>query len=173
MAPRDGCHESLFGATPEKLPLLRGDSVTLQEALEDDDNILARLDYPGRQKSFWSYLSAHKSGIEAAVSFHLGVSRCRVSEEDSWLFGSYNVCIPVSIDDDPSFGVPAVLVRIPLPYKVGEVESPGNAEEKLRCEVATYIWIRENCPDVPIPSLFGFGFPDGRAVRELLPSCLT
>ncbi|KAK0103267.1 hypothetical protein ONS95_005300 [Cadophora gregata] len=40
--------------------------------------------------------------------------------------------------------------------------SPGNADEKLRCEVASYLWIQENCPDVSIPYLFGFGFPNGQ-----------
>jgi hypothetical protein len=37
-------------------------------------------------------------------------------------------------------------------------------DEKLRCEVATYSWIHQNCPMVPIPCLYGFGFPDGQTV---------
>jgi hypothetical protein len=74
----------------------------------------------------------------------------------------YNVCIPVYISP-PSDA--RVLVRIPLPYKVREAKYPGNVDEKLRCEVASYIWIQENCPDVPIPRLFGCGFPDGHTVR--------
>ncbi|KAL4954293.1 hypothetical protein BDW69DRAFT_205332 [Aspergillus filifer] len=37
--------------------------------------------------------------------------------------------------------------RVPLPYKCGERYYPGNCEEKLRSEAATYIWINENCPD--------------------------
>ncbi|KAL1971002.1 hypothetical protein VTN77DRAFT_2836 [Rasamsonia byssochlamydoides] len=148
----------------ERLPLLRGRSITLEDALEDDDNILARLDYPKKQASFWSHLSARKTEIEAVVWFHLGVEHCRVSEEDSWLFGSYNVCIPVYINRSSACDARTVLVRIPLPFKVGEAEHPGNVDEKLRCEVATYIWMQENCPDVPIPSLFGFGFPDGQTV---------
>ncbi|KLJ05504.1 hypothetical protein EMPG_11019 [Blastomyces silverae] len=56
----------------------------------------------------------------------------------AWPYGSFNVCIPI-----------------------GEEAFPGNAEEKVRSEAATYIWIHENCPDVPIPNLRGFGVPDG------------
>ncbi|KAH8729162.1 hypothetical protein BGZ61DRAFT_529415 [Ilyonectria robusta] len=43
--------------------------------------------------------------------------------------------------------------------KVGEASCPRNVDEKLRCEAATYIWLQQNCPDVPIPRLFGFGLP--------------
>lgn len=50
------------------------------------------------------------------------------------------------------------MIRFPLPYKVGELNYPGNANEKVRCEAATYVWIRENCRDVPIPHLWGFAF---------------
>ena len=36
------------------LPLLREDSISLVDALTDDDNILHRLDYPQKQAEFWS-----------------------------------------------------------------------------------------------------------------------
>lgn len=144
------------------LPLLRGGSVCLEDALTDDDNVLHRLDYPQKQKEFWLYLVSHKADIEAIVRFHLRANHCQVVDEAQWLFGSYNVCIPVSVDT-PS-GEDRVLVRIPLPFKIGEANNPGNVDEKLRCEVATYIWIRENCPTVPIPSLYGFAFPNGQTV---------
>lgn len=49
----------------------------------------------------------------------------------------------------------------------GEAEYTGNAEEKIRCEAATFIWIQENCPTVTIPHLWGFGLPDGKNVRDL------
>jgi hypothetical protein len=34
----------------------------------------------------------------------------------------------------------------PTAFQVREETHPGNSDEKLRCEVAIYIWIRENCP---------------------------
>ncbi|KAK2807306.1 hypothetical protein FQN50_005460 [Emmonsiellopsis sp. PD_5] len=145
------------------LPLLRGGSVSLEDALSDDDNVLHRLDYPKKQEEFWSYLVSRKSEIEAIVSFHLRAKHCQVVDESQWLYGSYNVCIPVYINwpsDD------RVLIRIPLPYKIGEANNPGNVDEKLRCEVATYTWIREHCPTVPIPSLYAFAFPNGHTFAE-------
>lgn len=144
------------------LPLLRGNSISLEDALIDDDNILHRLDYPQKQRDFCAHLLSHRRDIESAVSFHLRANHCQVADEADWLLGSYNVCIPVYINprsDD------RVLIRIPLPYKIGEENQPGNVDEKLRCEVATYIWIRENCPAVPIPTLYGFAFPNGQTVR--------
>ncbi|KAJ5976505.1 hypothetical protein N7481_010212 [Penicillium waksmanii] len=145
------------------LPLLRGNIISLEDALTDDDNILHRLDYPQKLKAFCSDLLTHKRDIESLVSFHLGVKNCQVADEADWLFGSYNVCIPIHIGPQSK---ERVLFRVPLPFKIGEETFPGNTNEKLRCEVATYIWIHENCPDVPIPSLYGFAFPNGQAVSR-------
>lgn len=142
------------------LPLLKG-TITLDQALSDDDNLLAALGYPRQKREFWNYLSAHKAEIEAAVSFHLNV-KCRVADEGTWLSGSYDVCVPVHISPPSTLRV--VLVRIPLPYKLGEAFRPGNVDEKLRCEAASYIWLQQNCPDIPIPFLYGFGLPDGQTV---------
>ncbi|KAL8977811.1 MAG: hypothetical protein Q9205_006466, partial [Flavoplaca limonia] len=60
-----------------------------------------------------------------------------------------------------------VMIRFPLPYKVGEEDFPGNAEEKLRCEAATYVWLQQHCPDVPIPRLLGFSFGDNYCPHPL------
>ncbi|KAI9373631.1 hypothetical protein BJX61DRAFT_552128 [Aspergillus egyptiacus] len=123
------------------LPLLRGASISLADALADDDNILHRLDLPRKQDEFWTRLRSYKSAIEDMVSFHLRVSHCHVADEADWLSGSYNVCIPVQLNPPSD---ERVLVRIPLPFKI-----------------ATYIWIREHCPTVPVPFLYGFSFPTG------------
>ncbi|EEP81436.1 predicted protein [Uncinocarpus reesii 1704] len=143
------------------LPLLKSGRVSFEEALIDQYNVLHRLNYPKKQEEFWSYLVSRKSDIEAIVRFHLTVDRCQVADESQWLYGSYNVCIPVYINWPAD---ERVLVRIPLPYKIGEAHNPGNVEEKLRCEVATYIWMAEHCPAVPIPSLHAFAFPNGRTL---------
>ncbi|OAA37684.1 Aminoglycoside phosphotransferase [Metarhizium rileyi] len=50
-----------------------------------------------------------------------------------------------------------VLLRFPLPYRVGEAVRPGNSDEKVNGEAAAYAWLQENCPSVPIPQLYGFG----------------
>lgn len=148
------------------LPLLRGkriSKISLGDALDDDDNILHRLEYPQKQHDFCSYLLDHKTDIESLVSFHLGINACEIADQVDWLFGSYNVCIPVYVNGSSG---KRVLIRIPLPFKVGEEMNPGNSDEKLRSEVATYIWIREKCPTVPIPLLYGFGFLNGQTVSS-------
>ncbi|KAL2068508.1 hypothetical protein VTL71DRAFT_14845 [Oculimacula yallundae] len=143
----------------DTLPLLDR-RITLEQAQCADDNILHQIGYPQQKREFFNHLWAHKSEIEAIVCFHLGVKECRVRDIETWLSGSYNVCIGISIN--PPSKVRSLFVRIPLPYKLGEENSPGNVEEKLRCEVASYIWLQERCPDVIIPCLFGFGFPNGQ-----------
>lgn len=114
-------------------------------------------------------LLSHKSNIEAAVSFHLRAKHCQVADESNWLFSSYNVCVPVYVNPPSK---ERVLVQIPLPFEIGEATHPGNADEKLQCEVATYIWIRENCLIIPVPSLYGFAFPDGLTVCAYAPNFL-
>lgn len=52
----------------EKLPLLRG-HVTLSEALDEDDNMLAKIRYPQQRDDFLDHLLACKAEIEAVVSF--------------------------------------------------------------------------------------------------------
>jgi hypothetical protein len=42
-------------------------------------------------------------------------------------------------------------------------------DEKLGCEIATYIYMEEHCLDIRIPKLFAFGFTDGRQVRSPVP----
>ncbi|KAI4217620.1 MAG: hypothetical protein LQ351_000216 [Letrouitia transgressa] len=150
---------------PKSLPLLLGQQVTLDAALGSVDDMLLELSYPSKQIALYSHLRKQQSVIEALVSFHLGLStteRCRMSETREWMCGYYNVCIPIYVDGWIRFPGKRVIIRIPLPYKLGEAENPGNVEEKLRCEAATFIWIKEQCPEVPIPHLWGFGFPNGQ-----------
>jgi hypothetical protein len=65
--------------------------------------------------------------------------------------------MPVPVDNWNKHPGRRVLVRFPLPYKIEESTCRGNADKKLRCEAATFIWIGDHCPDVPIPYLWGFG----------------
>lgn len=127
------------GSTAAKaLPLLL-QTVDLETALEDDENVLAKLTYPGLRDDFMHYLRTRKSDIEAIVTRHLDLrtGSCQVAEE-GWLHGSFSLCIPVNVKD-PHYASRRVLFRVPLPYKTGEMNYPGNSEEKLRCEIATYI----------------------------------
>ena len=93
----------------------------------------------------------------------MSVKWCHISPPAAWKTGSFNVAIPIYLPYRK-----AVYLRVALPYRIGEAEAPGNEEEKLRCEIATYLWLQENCPDVPIPTLHAFGLPDGSLVSALL-----
>ena len=147
------------------LKTLDGD-VTLDEALDSESNMLQRLTWLEKRRELLDLLLDNRSKIEASVSAHLGLERdesCSVDSIQYWIHGSFNLCLPVSVHT--RCGEKRLMIRFPLPYRVGEEFCPGNAEEKLRCEVATYIWVQQQCPDVPIPKLFGFAFGSHRVSR--------
>lgn len=148
------------------LPLIRG-TTTLENALEQEENMLLDLAYPELRIDFFVWLRLHCTEIEETVSYHLGLigsEKCRLGEVKEWIHGSFNVCIPVYVDNWHKHPGRRVIIRFLLPYKIGESTHPGNTDEKLRCEVATFIWIRENCSSIPIPHLWGFGFVGGHSV---------
>ena len=148
------------------LPLLRG-SITLDEALEQEEDMLLDVSYPDSRIDFFVFLHSHRNDVAQLVSGHLGLARstqCRLGEVREWIHGSFNVCIPVYIENWDRCSAKRVLIRFPLPYKVGESAYPGNADEKLRCEVATFIWIQQHHLDIPLPRLWGFGFAGGQTV---------
>ncbi|KAK1768901.1 hypothetical protein QBC33DRAFT_610224 [Phialemonium atrogriseum] len=151
------------------LPLLKG-RITLQEALEEDEDVIKNLSYPEKRAIFWLYLDRRRSQIAEIVSRHLNIplAAFQLGELGEWIHGSFNACIPIHITHPPRPNLPRrVIIRFPLPYKTGEEYFPGNVDEKLRCEAATYIWLQSNCPAVPIPRLYGFGFPGTQSFTAL------
>ncbi|EED17256.1 conserved hypothetical protein [Talaromyces stipitatus ATCC 10500] len=80
------------------------------------------------------------------------------------------LCIPVTVLEwrhQKQHLEKRVLIRFPLPYRVGEDFRPGNGDEKIRCEAGTYAWIQENCPEIPIPRLYGFGMSSGETFTHV------
>jgi len=152
------------------LPLIREGRTTLSAALNNERNILQELTYPKQKREFLLPLWDNRRDLESLVALHLGLpkSSCSLGDDmdnvgEQWIHGSFNYCIPITITTSGA-ETKTVFLRFPLPYKVGETVCPGNSEEKLRCETATYIWLQENCPEVPIARLRGFGF-GGSSVR--------
>lgn len=147
--------------------------ITLSAAKGRSTNVLQSLLYPQRKLAFYSYIQERVELLAELVAHHLGTkpSEIQVSPQEWWRHGSFNLCIPIRVNADlkktclPQF----VMIRFPLPYRVGEAAHPGNSDEKLRCEAATYAWIDENCPDVPIPRLFGFGLGTNERVCCMPP----
>ncbi|EAW15263.1 uncharacterized protein ACLA_059270 [Aspergillus clavatus NRRL 1] len=135
--------------------------ITYASAKEEEGNILHQLEYHDKQTRFFTHLYNNRDWIKTIVAHHLNLSSpavCRVSEVEDWLYGSFNVCIPVILSNSDG---KRVLVRFPLPYRVGDDFMPGNGDEKVKCEAGTYAWLEKNCPDVPIPQLYGFALSTG------------
>lgn len=134
--------------------------------------MLHQLTYWQKRFDLLGYLYDLIPEIEAVVSHHLnlnGIEHCTLAPTSEWIHGSFNICLPVNIEI-PGHTGKRVIIRFPLPYKIGEETFPGNTDEKLRCEAATYIWIQENCPEVPIPQLLGFAFSGNQCVSYMNPS---
>ena len=150
----------------ETLPLLRG-TTTLQSALEQEEDMLLDLNYPDQRIDFFESLYLNCEEIENIASFHLGLDSsdiCKTGEVSKWLHGSFNVCIPLYVNKPNQSPPKRAPIRFPLPYKIGELKYPGNADEKLR---ATFIWVQEHCPEISKPQLWGFGLVGGRSVWTL------
>ncbi|KAM3541973.1 hypothetical protein ARSEF1564_005142 [Beauveria bassiana] len=139
--------------------------ITFSNAKGRAANVLEALLYPQRKLAFYDYIERRRDLVAEVIAHHFGVkpSEIQVSPQVWWRHGSFNLCIPFTIiakmtDPDVLPNVlPYAFIRFPLPYRVGEAAHPGNLDEKVRCEAATYAWMEENCPDVPIPKPFGFG----------------
>lgn len=147
--------------------------ITLDAALAEEHDMLQRLTYWQKRFDFLVYLREHRAEIEAVVSYHLGLNgkgSCYIAPLNDWIHGSFNMCLPVYVKNWRNHIEKRVMIRFPLPYKLGEETCPGNVDEKLRCEAATYIWIQENCPDVPIPQLLGFAFSGNLRVSQGSPA---
>jgi hypothetical protein len=147
---------------------LLGGEITYAAAKEQDANILHQLGYRDQKIRYFTHLYRSRKQIESIVAHHLGLrsaDTCRIVEIENWIHGSFNVCIRVDVDGQRGDPGKQVMIRFPLPYRIGEDSCPGNADEKVRCEAGTYAWLQENCPTVPIPQLYGFGLSTGQTVR--------
>lgn len=164
---------SNVSTTKPRKALLTG-FITLSSADEHEEDMRAELQYATKRGDLFDELHGQEKEIQRLVASHCGLASPdlvqvpeMIEETENkivWLHGSFNVCIPIRINNSGLSLPPRIGFRVPLPYKIGEEAFPGNAEEKVRSEAATYIWISENCPDIPIPKLRGFGVPGGLSV---------
>ncbi|EEP81184.1 predicted protein [Uncinocarpus reesii 1704] len=148
---------------------LRRGEVTYSWARNAETNILVALEDHKKTIKLCANLLKKSALLQQAAAHHLRLSpeQCEPSHPKSWLFGSFNVCIPISVP-----GNKEVLMRFPILHRIGESFRPGNADEKLRCEAGAYAWLRENCPSIPVPKLYGFSLSTGQnftAIENLPP----
>ncbi|PGH35783.1 hypothetical protein GX50_01366 [[Emmonsia] crescens] len=144
---------------PIERRLLRG--VTTYSAIVDSEsNYLLKLTYFDERNKFFTLINQSRAEIQTIVAYHLGLrssKQCHVAEIEQWIHGTFNVCVPVRIEGCQR----RVIIRFPLPYRVGEKVFSGNADEKVRCEAGAYVWLQQGCPSIPIPYLHGFGLSNG------------
>ncbi|XWX01574.1 hypothetical protein V2A60_009602 [Cordyceps javanica] len=120
-------------------------SDALADAIDREENVLFSMRYAELQKQFYA----------------------SILEQPAWRHGSFNVAIIVWLPSGKN-----AYLRLPFSHRIGGRPFPGNLEEKLRTETATYLWLQEHCPDVPIPTLYAFGLPDGSIhTRPQKPTC--
>ncbi|KAM3549085.1 hypothetical protein MY1884_008894 [Beauveria asiatica] len=134
--------------------------ITFSSATARSANVLHALQYPLRKLAFYSHIEGHRALLAEVIAHHLGTkpTDIEIAPQEWWQHGSFNLVIPLNVNVDTAHSsVPHAILRFPLPYRVGEVANPGNSDEKLNCEAATYAWLEANCPSVPIPKLYGFG----------------
>ncbi|KAM9882165.1 aminoglycoside phosphotransferase [Verticillium dahliae] len=149
---------------PPTIELLGRGHITMEDALEEEKNVINWVSYGPATDKLYRKIWEARDTVAALVVHHMGVGRqanCIVLPPDQWIRGSFNVCVFVEVTSGTGEQRKAVF-RCPLPHKLAESEYPGSVDEKISCEVGAYAWIEENCPEIPSPHLFGFGFSDGR-----------
>ncbi|EGE03460.1 hypothetical protein TEQG_02491 [Trichophyton equinum CBS 127.97] len=83
-----------------KRRLLRGE-VTYSDVKGEEVNILHELGYFEKQSQFITALARRDDWVKSVVAHHLNIdpSRCHIADSATWLKGSFNLCIPVTIQD--------------------------------------------------------------------------
>lgn len=140
----------------------------LSELEDDDHNMLIQAHWPRENKEFFAYVISQATVVEQLVAYHLSLEShqvCTFPPQREWIAGSFNLCIPMGIEN---WRAERVMVRLPLPYLY--THSTYSASEKLRTESATFAWLSEHCPNIPIPQLSGWGLPDGPSFVPLIQS---
>lgn len=135
---------------PKALPLLRGE-ITYSTAKREEVNILHRLAYPAQRERFFAHILEKCTWIEAIVAHHLNLgspSLCRMDEAENWYRGSFNFCIPVTINNWKPSEQPGsrVLLRFALPYRVDDVVRPGNGDEKFVARLVPMLGFKKTAP---------------------------
>nr|POE56220.1 hypothetical protein CFP56_69173 [Quercus suber] len=143
------------------IPISKWKVITEEDALDEEWDMIPALTTYQRTLSFCKDLENRRSQLERLISRHLGVplSAFVPLSQSHWVWGSFNICFPIDIKSDTRTLPTQTIPRLPLPFTAGEEYSPGNIDEKLRCEAATYIWLRRHCPSIPTPRLLAMGFP--------------
>ncbi|EPS31236.1 hypothetical protein PDE_06191 [Penicillium oxalicum 114-2] len=130
------------------------DEITYEEAKAKEANILHQLSYYDRELKFLVHIYRNRDLIRGIIAHHL---YRRI----------FNVSVRVDVGMQEKSPDKQLIIRFPLPYRIGENTHPGNADEKVLCEAGTYAWIEENCADITIPKLYGLRLSTGQTFTFL------
>ena len=82
-----------------------------------------------------------------------------MSEAIEWMSGYYNVCIPVYVDGWVKFPGKRALIRIPLPYKLGEEKIPAMSRRSSVVKRRRSFGSKSNAPRFRFLVSGGLGSP--------------
>ncbi|QPH09322.1 hypothetical protein C2857_000038 [Epichloe festucae Fl1] len=140
--------------------------LSMASAGEEESNIILAIRFRRTAEKFRQWLWDRRDNIAAVVRSHLHLPKddgnyfLEVIPTEYWRQGGFNMCVLV-VAMVGGRATSRFVFRCPLPHKLAESQYPGTMDEKIRCEVASYVWIQEHCPDIRIPALYAFGFSDG------------
>ncbi|KAI0871978.1 hypothetical protein GGS24DRAFT_509268 [Hypoxylon argillaceum] len=135
---------------------------SFDSACAEESNLLLHNQNRHAAQDLRDFLWNHKKSIAGVVRAHLGLKSrdsCLILSPKHWFQGGFNICVLVEVtwqDAPPK----KIVFRCPMPHKLAEEQYPGTIDEKVSCEVASYVWMQERCADVRIPYLYAFGFTD-------------
>ncbi|KMU75971.1 hypothetical protein CISG_05456 [Coccidioides immitis RMSCC 3703] len=140
------CDKPASSNTTKPRKALLNQLITLSAAQAEEEDMRVVLQYAQKRSKFYGQFYRRREEIQQLVAFH-----CGLTDPSSNL---YDHMEPLTC----AFPYASTVLD---PMMLEDRYHPRNVEEKVRSEAATYIWIGENCPDVPIPALRGFGLPGG------------
>ncbi|OAA63280.1 hypothetical protein SPI_03443 [Niveomyces insectorum RCEF 264] len=159
-----------------------GEKFDYEKAIQSEEDFLHKCKKWLRLNWFNQDLHSHEAQLTRLAAFHLGVDSEAVTIDPKWTAGGFNMVIPLTVrdrngnnveDKDASEASKTMLerrfvMRCPIPSSCAEEHHPGTILEKMRCEIASYIWMQRFCPEIRIPQLYGFGLPDGKHMAARL-----
>lgn len=154
------------------LRLSNGRMFTQSEALEDETNLLCHLRRAWKTLQMFDLLWSKRAILETLCAHHLGLAReqCVVQDQSTWKRGQFNICVPLHVTETDGTSH-RKMFRCPMPHKVAEARYPGTMDEKIRSEVANYVFVEAYCPEIPIARLVGFGLSNDHQVSMIAALC--
>lgn len=137
----------------------RHGEVTYDDAINELYDVVEEHHNPEVLQELLNCISKHLYSFIEAARYNLGIAEgdgtFMVAKPHHWKEGGFNACIPMKVTSSTFNG--KIILRFPIAYTHAENAFPGTVDEKIRSEVAAYAWAGENCQDIRIPRLYGFG----------------